>query len=83
MAVTLSYTLSDAQAAEVVDALCQRYGYQDTLPDPNNAGQTIPNPETRAQFAKRQVAEFIKHEGLAYRRWLAENSASTADVVIT
>lgn len=81
MAVTLSYTFTNADAAEVTDALCQRYGYQATLPD--GSGGTIPNPETRGQFAKRMVGEWVKSEVKRYRRWLAEQSASNADIVIT
>ncbi|MCI0550615.1 MAG: hypothetical protein L0287_06650 [Anaerolineae bacterium] len=46
--------IPDGVANRVVNGLCKRYNYSDTL----EHGE--PNPETKAQFAKRKVVEFIK-----------------------
>lgn len=83
MSITLSYTLSDAQGAEAIDAFCARYGYTSMVPDPNVQGGTIPNPETRAQFAKRQVAEWMKSEVLKYRDYVASQSVDKTPPTIT
>jgi hypothetical protein len=49
----------------VADAFAAAYGYQDNIPNPNPAAAlltpTIPNPETRAQFMRRQIMEFIRN----------------------
>lgn len=79
----LSYDIPNDIAIELVDALCHRYGYSATLPDPVNPGETIPNPETRNQFAKRQAAEWFKGELRAYRRMLAEQAANAVVPEIT
>jgi hypothetical protein len=79
----IQINVPDAVVPEMVDALCQRYGYQATLPDPNVSGGTIPNPETRAQFAKRQISVWLNHELIAYRRWLKEQQADNTDPGIT
>lgn len=81
MAVTLSYTVSDSDAAAVVDALCQRYGYQATILDASN--NPIPNPEGRQAFAKRMIAEWMKSEVKSYRRWLAQQAENSADITVT
>jgi hypothetical protein len=69
----------DAVAPEMVDALCQRYGYQAIIPDPLVQGGTKANPETRAAFAKRQISVWLNGELIAYRRWLKEQATDTTD----
>lgn len=50
----ITITIPDAVATRVIDGFCKRYNYPPTLED------GTPNPETKAQFAKRKVLEFIK-----------------------
>jgi len=55
---------------EIIEVLCYRGRYQDEIKNPNFDDQlpidpddnpvTIPNPESRSAFAKRQVINFIK-----------------------
>lgn len=61
-----------------VTALCARYGYQSTIPDPNNAGGTIPNPQTDNEFAERVVRNFVRDETFLYERRQAAISAEAA-----
>lgn len=51
---TLTFTFDTGSQAigDIVDAVCQLYGYQDTI-------DGLPNPQTRAQFAREQVRQFI------------------------
>ena len=51
-----------------VAALAARYGYQDTVSDPANPAAQIPNPQSRANFAERQVRDFVKAETLLYEK---------------
>lgn len=63
---------SAADATRARDALCGLYNYQATIPDPADATKTIANPETKAQFAKRQVAEFVKQSVVAWETQQAQ-----------
>lgn len=62
-------TYPDAVAQRVVDALCGRFGYQATLQN------GLPNPQTRAQFAKLQIANFIKDTVAGWEATIAKESA--------
>lgn len=71
---TISLTLSTAAANELTDAFGENY------PDTIN-GQ--PNPETKAQFAKRQLVALIKQQVMSFRRTQAAAAASAVDPEIT
>jgi hypothetical protein len=70
----LSYDIPDTIATETIDALCWQFGYKETVPDPGNPGSTMPNPETRGQFAKRQGAIWFKSRLIAYRENVAKGN---------
>lgn len=60
---TTAKTVSAAIASEVVDAICEEYGYQALLPNPaysegNGQPETIPNPQSKAQFSQARLDEF-------------------------
>lgn len=53
--------IPDAIAARVTNGFCKRYGYQELIGDATKKNDAkIPNPETKGQFIKRRVIEFIK-----------------------
>lgn len=54
--------------AQVVSALCDYWGYQDTV-----NGQ--PNPQTKAQFVKGRIALFVKE---SYKAARAQQDSETA-----
>jgi hypothetical protein len=58
--VNLSITIPDAQAQRVVDALSEAAAWKPTLEDGS------PNPETKAQAAKRYIIERIKAQVRSY-----------------
>lgn len=81
MPVTISRTLTNSQAARLVDAYCGKYEYQSTVPDPNNPDLTIPNPETRAQFAERMlIYRAFKEFVIKYERGVKQEAATSAIV---
>lgn len=57
--LTFSFDTGSVPLSRIVDGIAKVYGYQTTIPDPNNPGQTIPNPETKAEFGRKQVRKFI------------------------
>jgi hypothetical protein len=54
----IKINIPDDKLAGVVAAFVKMYDYQNTVEGPD--GGQIPNPESKPNFAKRQVAQFIK-----------------------
>lgn len=57
-----------AALTRAVDAVCANHGYQATI-------DGSPNPETRNQFAKRMLANWVKSQVVLYETSLAANQA--------
>lgn len=69
---TLSITIPNAVATRVQDSFCAAHGYQATLPDGSA------NPETKQQFLKRKVVEFIRDSVKAAEATAAAETARQA-----
>jgi hypothetical protein len=69
-----SYTLtvSDAIGTEAVNALAHSQGWTATVPDPDNAGATIPNPVTKGAAAEAGLGELLRDAIRRYRRYQAD-----------
>lgn len=63
----ISITIPDSVLNRVVDAICAQHDYQATI---NGA----PNPETKSQFARRMIREFVK--GCVRRQEMADAQAA-------
>lgn len=68
-----------ATATRIRTALCA--DYLDTIPDPANPGQRIPNPQTKAQYAKQKVRDMILGVVISYERDQAAAAAPAAPAV--
>jgi hypothetical protein len=83
--LSFSFDTGSVTVARIVDAMAITYGYQATIPDPQNAGQSIANPETKAQFAKAQIkriiTEAVKNAEMHEARKAAE--ATVTDITLT
>ncbi len=55
-------TIPDQLVSRVIDGMAGQNGYQAFLDE----GQTEPNPESKSQFAKRMVREYIKNNVIAW-----------------
>lgn len=70
----------NASKDAIIDAVCYMGGYQDTVPDPNNPGSTIPNPQSKQAFFNKRLIEFLRDNYKAYKVSVAEKAAkATAD----
>jgi hypothetical protein len=69
---TITINIPDAIAARVVNGFAQRYNYSPVLENGSA------NPETKSQFAKRKVIEFIKQAVREAEVQTATNTAATA-----
>lgn len=58
----ITIDIPDGQVNRVADSFASIYGYQNKIPDPNITDIIvyIDNPQTKRQFAKQQIIEFIK-----------------------
>ncbi len=83
--LSFSFETGSVTVARIVDAMALHYGYQANIPDPANAGQTIANPETKAQFAKSQIRhiimEAVKNAEMTEARQAAE--ATVTNITLT
>ena len=70
-------TPADITVAQVVDTVSTYWGYQTNIPDPANPGQTISNPQTRGQFVKARIAQFVKDSYIAARASQGADSGRT------
>lgn len=78
MVITL--TIPDAVATRVIDALCLRGGYSVAV---LQNGVLVPNPLTRAQFARQTLVEFIKDSVKALEGETAlRNAKAVADTKV-
>lgn len=75
--LSLSVTVPDAQATDILNDFCSYHGYQATIPDPADPEATIPNPVTKAAYAKAKVASFVKE---SIKAWRANQAADTARI---
>lgn len=54
---TLQFNIPDAAVPRVLDAFANRFSYEPTITQED--GSVVPNPETRVEFTRRMVREFI------------------------
>ena len=52
----ITITIPNAQLSRFVDAICYNNRYEENVPDVD--GNVSPNPETRAQFARRMIIQY-------------------------
>lgn len=54
----ITLTLGDAETARFAKAFAQSYGYQNKIIDAD--GEKIDNPQSKADFAKEKIMQYIK-----------------------
>lgn len=64
-----------ASEQKIIDSFATAYGYQATIADPANPGQTIPNPQSKKQFFMRQLTRYIND---VHRAEVVKTAAKTA-----
>jgi hypothetical protein len=67
--------LPDDLVARVLAGMCGLHNYQETITDPENPEQTIPNPETKVEFIKRIIRQKIKRDVLEWEGAEAQRTA--------
>jgi len=74
--LTFTYDTGSTPASKIVDAICLEYNYQTMIFDPQAPGSQIPNPETKANFARRMfrqtIVNIVKNQDLIVARKSAE-----------
>jgi hypothetical protein len=80
--LSLSLTVPDEVATEVLADFVHYHGYTDTIsaPTEENPEATIPNPQTKIAFAKAKLALFIKESIKSYRANATADAARQASI---
>ena len=81
----VSIDIPDGQVNRVNNAFASIYGYRDKIQDPNvtDVISLIDNPQTKRQFAKQQIVEFIKRTVLSYELDEAKKAISISNVDVS
>lgn len=72
----ISLTIKDTLYAKEVDAVAAMNGWTETIPDPANPEQTIPNI-TKELFFKKQIKAWARNKAVEYA-----NRTALASVVV-
>jgi hypothetical protein len=72
---TTTLTYPDEVRPLIGAAFADAYNYQQSIPDPNNPGQMIPNPESVLAHAERKIVEYVKEVCRAYNARRNHNDA--------
>lgn len=84
----IEITIPDQHLSRVTDAFTGSYGYQATLVADPVTGRPllppIPNPETRTQFTKRKISQYVREVVQSHEREKARSEVvQPADLPIT
>ena len=71
---TINITIKDTLLAKEIEAVAAMNGWTETIPDPANPEQTIPNI-TKEQFFKRQIKAWARNQAVEFA---ARTAAQTA-----
>lgn len=63
----LTFNIPDTRMGEVTEAYGRGRGWQAEVRDPDNEGALIPNPESEAKYAKRQIAQDMQMQVKHYQ----------------
>jgi hypothetical protein len=74
----LRFNIPDDQVNTVIEAICFVYQYPEFVRNPETGSIDVPNPETKSQFARRQVVEFMQNAVKEYRRSYYQESMTSS-----
>jgi hypothetical protein len=72
--VQFTINIPQERVADLLDAFAVQYNYQAEIDDPNNPDVMIPNPVSKAQFAKNTIKTYIKEVYIAGKLKEIENT---------
>ena len=58
----LTFNIPNDQVLRIVNSFCKKYSYPDSIIDPNQPPDVtifIPNPQSKIEFTKQKIREFI------------------------
>lgn len=75
----IKLTVPDGSITRIINAFAGEFGYQAQVDD--GAGNLIPNPQTKAQFTKAKVTEYVKQVTRNYEGNIAAGVARQEKVI--
>lgn len=85
---TITLTIDNARVGRVVDAVCANNGYQETVPNPDPTWdgvlkpQYVPNPQSKAQFAKAWLVRTVMDQVKTHEASKAAATAEAAAIAV-
>lgn len=81
---TITFAYDEDLHASIVEAFARAKKYQDTIPDPGDPEQTIPNPESKEDFTGRMILAYVADVANKYTpaRDAAKAAMETAETQI-
>lgn len=76
-------TITNPQKQNITQDFAAATGWQATVPDPQNPGQTIPNPVTRAKWLDNKIDAYVRatvRDHRLARARAAADATATADM---
>lgn len=64
--LNLCLDIPNSQKDRVINSVTTLKKYKSQVRDPDNRGQFIPNPESKQQFVKRMLVEYLKNHVAAF-----------------
>jgi hypothetical protein len=77
-ATQLCASVPTAQTQRVLDGVAGAYNYQATVPDAAHPGQTLANPETKAQYVRRMLVSWVRESVRGYEATQAGEAARSS-----
>lgn len=78
--LSFSWEVTAANKARIIEGISGQHDYPDEVSDPDNPLELIPNPETKAQYAKRMAKRWVMENVKAFEADLAANTARDAAI---
>lgn len=73
---SITITIPNPVLTRVIDGVALGHGWKPLVDDGN--GNQIPNPETKTDYAKRIIKEYVKKSVIRHEAGLAEKAAKVA-----
>ena len=71
-----TFTIPDQYVPDLIEAFGDKFNYPETIQDPNKIGPSgIPNPQSKSDFAKEKIKDFIKRTYIEYKSKLNAETA--------
>ena len=73
-------SLTAEKKTAMLDSFCEQYSYQEMVGDPEDEGETIPNPISKKDFANEKIEKFVVDTVNAARLKVGRNAVKIEEL---